>query len=585
MEVQTKDLREYIAAFRRRRSSILLITAVVFILSIVLAILWPPTYRSTATILIEEQEIPSDLIRSTITSYATQRIQTISQTVMTRANLTKVIEKYNLYPGMRGRSTTEEIMDRVRRDIKLAMINSEVIDPRSGRPTTATIAFTLSYDSDNPEISQKVASELTTLYLNENLKTRTEKAAETTGFLTDEAEKLSQYITENEEKIAEFKKKHADRLPELQGFNLQLSERIGKELSDLDSQVRVLDERKFYLEGQLAQTSPLGQMINASGERILDPEARLKMLRSEHIAASSRYSSNHPDVMRLQREIDELEKRVGTVDASVEQAKELASLRHELASALQKYSSDHPDVIRLTKSVAAMEAAIKQRPASMETTIAQEKPENPAYIMLKAQLDGIKSEKQSLVLKRDELITKQAMYDKNLAMTPDVERDYRFLLREQENSVRRYQEIRAKQMQAEIGQQLEQERKGEKFSLIDPPHMPEAPISPNRPAIIILGFFLSLGSGVGYGLIAERLDGSIRSVRGVAELVSSPPLSVIPYLKNSQDLARVERMKKIGITASLASLVLFVVLVHLLWMPLDVLWFKGLRKVDTVIGS
>jgi hypothetical protein len=205
--------------------------------------------------------------------------------------------------------------------------------------------------------------------------------------------------------------------------------------------------------------------------------------------------------------------------------------------------------------------------------------------MLKSQLDGVRSEIQSLVTRRDELKVKKAFHEKNLALTPEVEREYRFLVRDHENSVKRYQEIREKQMQAEIGQQLEQERKGERFSLIDPPHMPEEPVSPNRTAIILIGFFLSVASGIGYGAIAERIDGSIRSVRGVTELISLPPLSVIPYLKNSEDFARTEKLKKIGIMATLASVVFFVVLVHLLWMPLDVLWFKGLRKVDTVIGS
>src|SRR5690242_9757687 len=101
MEEHTKDLKDYIQAFRRRRISILATISVLFAISLLAALLWPPTYRSVATILIEEQEVPSDLIRSTITSYATQRIQTISQTVMTRANLMQIIEKYNLYADRR----------------------------------------------------------------------------------------------------------------------------------------------------------------------------------------------------------------------------------------------------------------------------------------------------------------------------------------------------------------------------------------------------------------------------------------------------------------------------------------------------
>lgn len=166
MEEQTKDLKDYLDAFRRRRTSILVTAACIFTVSVLVALLWPSVYRSAATILIEEQEVPPDLVRSTITSYATQRIQTINQRVMTRANLMLIVEKYDLYRSKRRHETTEEILERMRKDVKVEMINADVIDPRSGRPTPATIAFMLSYEGEIPGMTQKVASELTSLYLN-----------------------------------------------------------------------------------------------------------------------------------------------------------------------------------------------------------------------------------------------------------------------------------------------------------------------------------------------------------------------------------------------------------------------------------
>ncbi len=585
MEAQTKELKDYLDAFRRRRDQIIAVSSVLFLASLIMAFLIPPTYRSTATILIEEQEIPSDLIRSTVTSFATQRIQTISQTVMTRANLMQVIEKYNLYADRRGRDTTEELLDRMRKDIKLDMINSDVIDPRSGRPSVATIAFTLAFEGDNPEITQKVASELTSLYLNENLKTRTEKATETVDFLSAEADKLNEHIAEAENSLAIFKKKNAERLPDLLGFNLQLTERTEKELSDVDSQLRTLADRKFYLEGQLAQINPMGTMTSDTGEKVLDPETRLKMLRSEYISASSRYSPDHPDVVRLRREIDGLEKQTGSVNSSSEQAKELAQRRSELSAAREKYSEDHPDVIRLTKIVALLEENLKKQPVTPENSIAKEKPENPAYITLKAQLDGIRSETQSLGVKRDQLKARLADYERRTAQTPEVEREYLTLRRDYENSVKRYQEIKAKQMEAEVGQQLEKDRKGERFSLIDPPHLPEQPIRPNRPAIIILGFLLSMVSGFGYVALVESVDTTVRGTSGVISVVNTPPLSVIPYLRNSDDLRRSKKIKKTIMLAFTGGIVVLILFVHLFWTPLDVLWFKGLRKVNTVIGS
>src|SRR3989344_1468739 len=585
MEEHTKELKDYFDTFRRYRFQIIIISVALFLISLIVALLWPPTYRSMATILIEEQEVPSDLIRSTVTSFATQRIQIISQTVMTRANLMQIMEKFNLYKDRRGRVPTEEILEGMRKDIKLEMINSNVIDPRSGSPTMATIAFSVGFEGSNPEITQKVASELTSLYLSENLKTRTEKATETVDFLDAESKKLNQHIAEVEAQLAMFKQKNAESLPDMRTFNIQLTERTEKELTDLDAQLRMIEDKKFNLEGQLAQINPMGSMMNDSGEKVLDPETRLKMLRSEYISALSRYSPDHPDVVRLQREIGGLEKQTGSVSSSSEQAKELSRLRAELAAAREKYSKDHPDVIRLTKMVSSLEANLKAETEVPEAAVAKAKPENPAYIMVKAQLDGINNDKQSLFVKRGALKEKLTDYEKRMTQIPEVERKYLTLHRDYQNSIIRYQELKAKQMQAEVGQQLEKERKGERFSLIDPAQLPEQPIKPNRPAIIILGFLLSIASGFGYVTVIETMDTSVRGTYGVIVALNAPPLSVIPYKRNSEDLRRLEKRKKTAIFAFTGGIVLLILFIHLFWTPLDVLWFKGLRKVNNAIAS
>src|SRR3990167_6821295 len=125
IEEQTKDLKDYLDAFRRRRALVFIIFTAVFSISVLAALLWPPTYRSAATILIEEQGIPADLVRSTITTYAWQRIQTISQRVMSRANLLEIVDKYKLYQSKRAFETNEEIVERMRTEIKLDPVRSD----------------------------------------------------------------------------------------------------------------------------------------------------------------------------------------------------------------------------------------------------------------------------------------------------------------------------------------------------------------------------------------------------------------------------------------------------------------------------
>ena len=583
-DVGQKSLRDYIDALRRRRTAIILTVGGLFLVSALIAFLLPPVYRSTATILIEEQEIPVELVRSTITTYAWQRIQTISQRVMTRNNLLGIVNKYDLYPDKRRSQTSEETVERIQKAIKLDPISADVIDPRSGRPMPAMIAFTLAYDGEDAGVTQKVTNELTTLYLNENLRSRDEKTSEAYGFLTDETTKLSEHIAGLETELAKFKEKNVNTLPELAPLNYQLMDRTEIDLRDTKNQIRSLDERKFYLEGQLAQMHPNSPMFSASGERILDPISRLKVLKTELAGAAAQYSPDHPDVLRLRREIGGLEKQTGAVSPNEEQAKEMSRLRAELAAAKEKYSSDHPDVIQLSTTLSALEASLKA-PATPESIVAAEKPENPAYITLQAQLQAVNSDFKAMTAKRDELQAKLREHEKRLTRMPQVEREYFNLKRDYENSQLRYRELKAKQMEAEVGQQLEKERKGERFTLIDPPQLPEKPVKPNRLAILLLGFILSLGGGLGYALVAESMDQSLRGSSSVAAALGTAPLAVIPYIDNSEDLLRVQKTKRLAIRSAAAGVIAVVIMVPIFWIPWDVLWFKGMRIVSSYFGG
>ena len=577
---QTLDLGDYLAAFRRRRGMIILIAGIVFILGLITAFVWPPTYASSATILIEEQEIPSELVQSTVTSYASQRIQVISQRVMTRSNLLGIMDKYGLYQKERQRETTEEVLADMRDDINLDMINADVMDPRTGRPTAATIAFTVGFEGKDPQLVQKVANELTTLYLNENLRTRTEKAEETTSFLTEESKRLGAEISRLETALAEFKEKNANELPELKDLNTQVLDRTERDISDIDTQIRTLEERKIYLEGQLATLDPYG-----SSGQVLSPAARLQQLRTEYIAYASRYSPNHPDVVSRKREIEALEKETGIVENTSEKRARLDALQKELVVAEKTYTDEHPDVKNLKRQIASLEEEIRNPPPAAATKPAPANPDNPAYISLKAQVEAADSEIRSLKIKRAQLSDKLTEYEQRLQQTPQVEREYRGLVRDFENSTRRYQDIKSKQMTAEVAQAMEKERKGEKFTLIDPPILPEQPISPNRPAIIFLSLVLALGAGVGSAAAAESMDSAVRGAKGVISILNTAPLAVIPYLASDADIGRERKRRWLMITGVMAGIILALLLINFLYSPLDVLWFRGLRKIDTIVGG
>jgi polysaccharide biosynthesis transport protein len=584
MEEQSKDLADFINAIRRRRTAIVFIVAIIFLISALIAVLLPSVYRSSATILIEEQDIPSDMVRAAVTSFAVERIQTISQRVMTRSNLMDIIQKYKLYTRDKRTKTTEEIVSAMRNDIKLETINADVMDPSRGTPTKATIAFTLSFDGESPEQTQKVASELTNLFLNENLKTRTQQAEDTYAFLKEEADKLEAKIADYEKKLAEFKEKHPDNLPDLSQLNLSLVERTERDIDDIGTQLRSTEERKLYLEAQLAQISPSGPTVSSSGQLVPGPVSQLKALRSEYALALSKYSPNHPDVIRLKREIAAIEGQLGDVNMGEEQAKQLENLRTDLATARQKYSEDHPDVIKLKKEIASLESSLPKTDHP-EKAIAAETPDNPAYLTMQAQLESAEADLKSLKSQREQLKAKLTDYETRIATAPQIEREYSSLMREHDNALLKFRDIKAKQMEAGVSKQLEKESMGERFSLIDPPAYPEKPISPNRPAILLLGFILSLGSGIGFAIVKDSMDNSINSRKGVAALMGVNPLGVIPYIANSQDRDLRKQTKRRWIIIFLISVVVGILLINFLWMPIDVIAFKVLRLVNGRLGE
>ena len=577
---QTLDLGDYLSAFRRRRGMILLVAGIVLVLGLITAFVWPPTYQSASTILIEEQEIPVELIQSTVTSYAAQRIQVISQRVMTRSNLLEIVEKYNLYESERKRQTTEEVLFDMREDIGIDMITAEVMDPRTGRPTAATIAFTVGFEGENPELVQRVASELTTLYLNENLKTRTEKAEETYVFLTEESSRLGEEISRLEAELATFKEQHVNELPELRDLNTQSMQRSEREIANIDTQLSGLEERKIYLQGQLALLDPY-----AGSSEILSPAGRLDALRTEYIRLASRYSQDHPDVTSIKREIAALEQETGFVESAADKRARLQVLEQELSVAEKTYTGEHPDVKRLRREIAALEDDLSNPPPAPAKTSTVTGADNPAYVNLQSQFEAANTEIRTLREQRTRLVAKLEEYERRLLQTPKVEQEYRRIVRDLENTTVRYQNLKAKQMTAEVAQEMEKARKGEKFTLIDPAILPEEPVSPNRPAIIFLSLVLALGAGMGSAAVRESLDSAVRGAKGVVSILHTAPLAVIPYLATEADTSRERTRKRLIMALVAAGVIVILLLIHFLVSPLDVLWFRGMRKVDNIVGE
>lgn len=571
---------DYLATLTRRRFAALIAGATILCIAFLFAFVWPATYRASGTILIEQQELPADLVRSTITSYADQRIQVITQRVMTTENLYKIIQKYDLYAKERKTKAREVVIEDMRDNISFEMISADVIDPRFGRPTKATIAFSVSFSNPSPDMAARVANELVNLYLQENIESRKQRSADATSFLAAEATRLSTRIGEIGDSVARFKEEHANDLPEMATMNLQLMANADKELSEVDTRIRSLDQQIVYLDAQLAQLNPVSQIFTSTGERVMSPADRLKYLRTEFARARAIYSPEHPDVRRLQAEIAGLEKSVGSVTSANEIERQLTQARSDLASAQQRYAADHPDVVKAVQLVTGLETQLRSAGANdLSVPTTKEEPDNPAYIQVKSQREAASNERAALQTKRAEVSARHADFQTRLAKTPTIEREYGALTSELANTQLKYQEVRQKQMEAQVAQNLEEGRKGERFTLIEPPMTPQKPASPNRIAILVLGFVFSLAGGIGFVFVLDITDSSVRHKRDVLGLLDVPPLAVLPWIETESDRAMRARVRRLSLVGGATAVVAAVTLTHFLYRPLDVLWEVALRRL------
>ena len=312
---------EYVSVIRREKWRALGVAALVAAGATTLALVWPPTYRSTATILIEQADIPADLVTSTVSAIASDRIQAIQQRIITTANLSKIIDKYNLYAEVRESSPLSEVAEGMRANIKLALLSADA--GTRGRGNEAAIAFTLSFDGSTPSTTHQVTTELAALFLSESERDSFDRATDATSFLQAEAVRLSADVEALELKLEEFRREHTGQLPEDRLFNVQLLDRADSQLLDLSRQIQSLRERQGAVRAQLAGTAT---QLAMTGDRTeLSPAEQAALLQAKRAEMSARYGPKHPEVMALDRQISAL-RSVGVYGGDVSSLRILVSL-------------------------------------------------------------------------------------------------------------------------------------------------------------------------------------------------------------------------------------------------------------------
>jgi succinoglycan biosynthesis transport protein ExoP len=573
---QGVNFSDLLAALNRYKGQAALITFGIFIIGVVITFAWPTAYQSSATILLEEPEVPEMLVQTTVTTFAAEQIQYINQRVMTRTNLAQIIEKFDLYKDKRRYMPTLLLTEEVQSNMTLDLINVELTDPVAGRPVLKAIAFTVGFEDPKPDIAQQVANELVSLYMEENVRSRTVQTVETSAFLTGEVERLDDYVKQIEEKVALFKAEYEESLPEMLPINLQMSQRIDDQLMELKRRKTQIDDTRIMLNAQLSQIQPTVAMILPDGSAVLSPQDQLKSLQTRLAMLQGQYGDDHPDVISTRRQIEGLKAETGLTADLTETTALLVDARSDLAKAKEEYSADHPEVQRLQRMVDSLVALIKESRDSNDALI---KPDNPAYIQLVSQLEALKSDETALLVEERSLRAQLKDYEERMMAAPKVEQEMVALQRQLQSATTRYFAVRDRQFGAEMGESLETQSKGERFVLVEPPNLPLEPSTPNRPVLLVLFLVLAPATGIGVIVLRMTLSQSVWGGRMIDSIQGGPPIAEIPMIATQREIKRSRRITIAAFAGVPAALAILAVTIHYAIRPLDVLWFVMLRQL------
>ncbi|HZL93234.1 MAG TPA: hypothetical protein VFB99_06305, partial [Vicinamibacterales bacterium] len=498
-------LSDYLAVLHRRGALLCAIMATVVLIGFAIAYRIPPLYASTGILLAERPEVPEHVVRSTVPDDPEDRVQIITQRVLTSANLGRIIADNSLYPELAA--TPADALGEFRDHLSLSAEDPQILEDLLGPSRTGdAIAFSLTFTDPAPQVARDVAKGLVALYLEENQRARREQAEQTSRFLTQEAERLEIEIDAREEKLAEFKREHVGGLPS--DLDRQLIDRVERDLLSVEQEIRSLRERRAMYAAELAQTSPHAPVVDEEGQNILGPDERRTLLERRYAQLSAIYSQDHPDVLKVRREIAALRTAGGGAasDGGSLQT-ELAAREEQLAAARSRYSADHPDVQRLERTVESLRTALAQTAARGNYPAL---PDNPQFIQRKLQLDTAESEVQLALARRSELTARLAEFERRAIVAPDVERELNALNRGYEQLLAQYDDVQRKLREAEIAVNLESEGRGDRFTTLETPQLPLTPESPNRLAVLLLTVIAAFTLGASGVAIAERCDTTIR---------------------------------------------------------------------------
>jgi len=468
---ETLDIKDYLQIALRRKWYFIVPFVLISIAAIAYAHYAPNVYRASTLILVEPQKVPSSYVKPTVTENVEAQLRTITEQIMSRSYLEKIINEFDLYPEMRKKLPLESVIERMRRCIDVRV--------KKGR------VFSVSFEDQDPVIAMKVANRLASLFIEGNLKVREERAEGTLVFLEKELERVRKLLKQQEKKVSEFRAKHLGVLPEQLEANLRTLDRLQLQLQSNGEALKTAEETRRMLQQQLSQMQIMPMITvdeGSSGEEVAPEGSNLSKLKAYLEQLQLRYTEKHPEVRRIKRLIAQMEKE-------------------------EKGNEE----------------------GSKEVSTTNEKP--PWTSQIEAQLAQLDAEIAQLKNERKRLKSEIKEYERRVEITPKIEQQLKELTRGYEVTQKEYQSLLDKKLQAELAANMERKQKGERFKVLDQAKIPERPFKPNRQKIILFGVFLGMAAGGGLVGLIEYLDHSFYKIEDLEQFTGISVIASIPKIK------------------------------------------------------
>jgi uncharacterized protein involved in exopolysaccharide biosynthesis len=493
---------DYLAMLRRRLKVILIPALIAPLTGFLVSYALPPRYTSTSTVLVEGQKVPDNYVTPVITSDFAQRVQSLSQKVLSPSLLRPMVHSLGLVKPEEENKIVGQIQSNMQVEPVITTMSQAAATTPSGKAKKPSGSseplpgFTVGYYDSDPVRSQKICNALTTLMVDENLRNRSETATSTTEFLSRQLEDARRAIDDQDAKLAAFKKQYMGQLP-----------------TDIDNNMRMLVSLNSQLDAS-TQTLSRAQQDKAYTESML----------AQQIAAwKSSLSSSNPQTLQQQ----------------------LAQLQGQLMQLQARYTDDYPDVIKTKNDIAEVQKKLKEINSAPATPESNEKGETasnsepPEIRQLRLQIHQYQNVIEQATLDQKRLQNAITVYQGRTAMSPNIEEQYKVLTRDNDTAQAFYKDLLAKRSSAGVGVNMENAQQGEQMHIAVTAELPSAPTFPNRPILAAGGFGVGLAFGALIAIILEFSDKSIRTEKDAAAIMDLPLLISVPWLGEETEEAGV----------------------------------------------